>query len=158
MFTLLFCYSLFLMALNELRPCDALCLKDTGNISGEANTEDIWRFIWCLLQDFSHSRYYGGKKNFKWRYNHSTSSPTLKQDFRYIIVFMVVFFGYIDLFYWHNYSGELKSFKEEKLVWLQCREVFCWRSKQLPLIIPKQIKSLLNPLEQWDIACFWSEN
>lgn len=73
----------------------------------------------------------------KRRYNHSTSSPALKRDFRYIIVFMLVFFGYTDLFHRHNYSGELKSFKEEKPVLLQYCEVFCWRSKQLPLLIPK---------------------
>lgn len=45
MFTLLFHYSLLLMALNQPRPGDALCLEDIGNISGEANTKGVCIFI-----------------------------------------------------------------------------------------------------------------
>lgn len=55
---------------------------------------------------------------------------------------MLVFFEYIDLFYWRNYSGKLKSFKEEKLVLLQNCKGFCCRSKQVP---PNYPKTKLNP-------------
>lgn len=44
MFLLLFHCSLFLLAPNQLRPGDALCLKETGNIFDETNIQDIWKY------------------------------------------------------------------------------------------------------------------
>lgn len=56
MFILLFHCSLLLKALNQLRPGDALCLKEIGNIFGEINMQGIWKYvsIQCMLQNFSH--------------------------------------------------------------------------------------------------------
>lgn len=142
MFTLLVCYSPFLMTLNKPRPGDALCLKDSGNISGETNTKyqitnnNKYLNIYLMFVRISSNPAIREKNILcKWIYNHSASSPILKQDFRYIVVLM--FFEYIDLLYWCSCLGGLKSFKEEKPVLLQYCKVFCWRSKQLPLIIPK---------------------
>lgn len=47
----------------------------------------------------------------EWRDNNTASSPTLEQDFWYVIVWTIAFsFEHIvDLFHWHNHLGELKK-------------------------------------------------
>lgn len=53
MFMLSFHYSLFFLALNPLKPGDALCLQEMENISGKINIQGIWKYasISSMLTD-----------------------------------------------------------------------------------------------------------